>query len=76
MSIGDPDELIGSRKAGEREAERERPLANWRDLPCLSLLNLVYDVTPPDLVTAVVTERAILPCTSVPVILRIKPPEC
>ena len=74
--LGDPDELIGSRRAGEREVERERPLANWRDLPSLSLLNLVYDVTPPDLVTAVVTERAILPCTSVPVILRIKPLEC
>lgn len=34
-----------------------------------------YDVTPPELVTAVVTEVAILPCTSVPVILRIKPSE-
>jgi translation initiation factor eIF-2B subunit delta len=33
----------------------------------------MYDITPPDLVTAVVTELAILPCTSVPVILRIKP---
>ncbi|KAK3925613.1 Translation initiation factor eIF-2B subunit delta [Frankliniella fusca] len=74
--LADPDELIGSRRAGERETESERPLANWRDIPSLSLLNLVYDVTPPDLVTAVVTERAILPCTSVPVILRIKPTEC
>lgn len=74
--LGDPDELIGSRRAGERETECVRPLANWRDIPSLSLLNLVYDVTPPDLVTAVVTERAILPCTSVPVILRIKPTEC
>ncbi|KAK3932897.1 Translation initiation factor eIF-2B subunit delta [Frankliniella fusca] len=74
--LADPDELIGSRRAGERETGSERPLANWRDIPSLSLLNLVYDVTPPDLVTAVVTERAILPCTSVPVILRIKPTEC
>ncbi|XP_026275498.1 translation initiation factor eIF-2B subunit delta [Frankliniella occidentalis] len=74
--LADPDELIGSRRAGDREKEGERPLANWRDIPSLSLLNLVYDVTPPDLVTAVVTERAILPCTSVPVILRIKPTEC
>ncbi|KAL1123641.1 hypothetical protein AAG570_002717 [Ranatra chinensis] len=40
-------------------------------LPCLSPLSILYDVTPPDLVTAVVTEVAILPCTSVPVILRI-----
>ncbi|XP_039301486.1 translation initiation factor eIF-2B subunit delta [Nilaparvata lugens] len=38
-------------------------------------LSLAYDLTPPDLVTAVVTEVGILPCTSVPVILRIKPSE-
>jgi len=36
-------------------------------------LSLMYDVTPSDLVTAVVTELAILPCTSVPVVLRVKP---
>lgn len=41
----------------------------------LTVLNLLYDVTPPDLVTAVVTELAILPCTSVPVVLRLKPSE-
>lgn len=50
-------------------------LMNWKDTNCLKPLNLMYDVTPPDLVTAVVTELAILPCTSVPVILRIKPTE-
>lgn len=36
-------------------------------------LILNYDVTPPELVTAVVTEVSVLPCTSVPVILRMKP---
>jgi translation initiation factor eIF-2B subunit delta len=41
----------------------------------LTCLSLAYDITPPDLVTAVVTELAILPCTSVPVILRIRPSE-
>nr|XP_023011803.1 translation initiation factor eIF-2B subunit delta [Leptinotarsa decemlineata] len=41
----------------------------------LPALNLIYDVTPPDLVTAVVTELAILPCTSVPVVLRINLPK-
>lgn len=38
-------------------------------------LNLLYDITPPELVTAVVTELGFLPCTSVPVVLRIKPNE-
>lgn len=50
-------------------------LTNWKTKKLLNLLNIMYDVTPADLVTAVVTELAILPCTSVPVILRIKPSE-
>ncbi|XP_043466791.1 translation initiation factor eIF-2B subunit delta isoform X2 [Leptopilina heterotoma] len=50
-------------------------LANWKTKKSLNLLNITYDVTPADLVTAVVTELAILPPSSVPVILRIKPSE-
>lgn len=46
----------------------------WKSNIFLTPLTLMYDVTPSDLVTAVVTELAILPCTSVPVILRVKPP--
>lgn len=52
-------------------SEKPSPLNNWKDNSKLTPLNLLYDVTPPDLVTAVVTEIAILPCTSVPVVLRI-----
>lgn len=63
---GDPDELVRNSKEDIRE---------WRSYSTLTPLTLAYDVTPPDLVTAVVTELAILPCTSVPVILRIKPSE-
>lgn len=65
--MGEPDglaQLLG----GE-----EGPLSGWRNIPCLSLLNLSYDVTPPELVTAVATELAVLPCTSVPVVLRVRP---
>lgn len=46
------------------------PLASLKENKS-NILSLLYDVTPPDLVTAVVTELAILPCTSVPVVLRI-----
>lgn len=53
----------------------ESILTNWKDVNNLTPLNLLYDVTPPDLVTAVVTELGFLPCTSVPVVLRIKPNE-
>ncbi len=38
----------------------------------LTLLNLTYDVTPPDLISCVVTDMGMLPCTSVPVVLRVK----
>lgn len=71
--IGNPDDLI--LKSGTLENKTFNPLANWSTLTHLTPLNLCYDITPPELVTAVVTEVAILPCTSVPVILRIKPSE-
>lgn len=64
--LGNPDDLIMSNKCR---------LMNWESQNKLCPLNLNYDITPPELVTAVVTEVAILPCTSVPVILRIKPTE-
>jgi translation initiation factor eIF-2B subunit delta len=67
---GNPDDLIRT-----DSRSKEWPMSKWRSIGSLTPLNLTYDVTPPDLVTAVVTELAILPCTSVPVILRIKPTE-
>ncbi|XP_077261054.1 eukaryotic translation initiation factor 2B subunit delta [Temnothorax americanus] len=68
--LGNADELVNHQPNGKRSL-----LSNWRTKKSLNLLNITYDVTPADLVTAVVTELAILPCTSVPVILRIKPSE-
>lgn len=47
-------------------------LSEWRNNPKLRLLHLTYDVLPPELVTAVVTEKGTLPTTSVPVVLRVK----
>ncbi|XP_011505514.1 PREDICTED: translation initiation factor eIF-2B subunit delta [Ceratosolen solmsi marchali] len=69
--IGDPNQLI-TNSFGSCIKSR---LSNWKTKKTLNLLNITYDVTPANLVTAVVTELAILPCTSVPVILRIKPSE-
>lgn len=74
--IGRPDDLVlrptvKSTRLGAAGAASA--LANWRQVPQLTPLNLCYDITPPELVTAVVTELAILPCTSVPVILRMQP---
>ncbi|CAK1544430.1 unnamed protein product [Leptosia nina] len=66
--IGDPEALID-------KSDENSLLKDWRSNPNLNLLNLTYDVTPASLVTAVVTELAILPCTSAPVVLRFKTSE-
>ncbi|ETN62621.1 translation initiation factor 2b, delta subunit [Anopheles darlingi] len=72
--LGNPCDLVMAPKGGHRDLSEAKPmLAGWETISSLTILNLHYDVTPPELVTAVVTEVAILPCTSVPVILRIKP---
>ncbi|KAM7344239.1 eukaryotic translation initiation factor 2B subunit delta isoform 2-T2 [Cochliomyia hominivorax] len=62
--LGNPDDIVVDDKCC---------LSNWQAKHKMSPLNLNYDITPPELVTAVVTEVSVLPCTSVPVILRIKP---
>ncbi|XP_017753741.1 PREDICTED: translation initiation factor eIF-2B subunit delta-like [Eufriesea mexicana] len=69
--LGNADELARSYGNNAKISLLEK----WKTKKSLNLLNITYDVTPADLVTAVVTELAILPCTSVPVILRIKPSE-
>lgn len=61
----DPDDLIVTRKG-------KTQLENWQSVKSLGLLNLVYDVTPPDFVDLVITDLGMIPCTSVPVVLRVK----
>ncbi|XP_077148079.1 translation initiation factor eIF2B subunit delta isoform X1 [Ranitomeya variabilis] len=63
--LDDPDDLIVTRKG-------RCPLKDWDKNTSLRLLNLVYDVTPPDLVDLVITDLGMIPCTSVPVVLRVK----
>jgi len=46
--------------------------AAWKDIHGFNVLNLVYDVTPPELISMVITELGMIPCTSVPVVLRVK----
>ncbi|CAI5758289.1 unnamed protein product [Candida verbasci] len=52
------------------ESINDSPLANWKDLPNLNILNILYDLTPPEYIKKVVTELGSLPPSSVPVILR------
>ena len=62
LFIGDPDDLVPIGR---------NMLQGWKNLSSLGLLNLTYDVTASELVTMVVTEVGNIPCTSVPVILRL-----
>lgn len=57
------------KKDSEQEALAE-PLSNWKDIPYLNILNIMYDLTPPQYINKVVTELGSLPPSSVPVILR------
>ena len=59
--VADPDELIQGPKD---------PVWEWRDVPNLILLNIVYDLTPSEFIDMVVTEIGCLPSSSVPVIVR------
>ncbi|TKY73240.1 Translation initiation factor eIF-2B subunit delta [Spatholobus suberectus] len=45
-------------------------LDNWTSQDNLQLLNLFYDATPSDYVSAIVTDHGMIPPTSVPVIVR------
>lgn len=67
LTIGNPDDLVVQ---NPDEEDASKSLSNWRDVPNLRLLNLLYDVTPSKHITLVVTEVGLIPCTSAPVIWR------
>lgn len=89
--MGDPEDVVrtsdcamggGGARYGSNcgegtggDGESKEVLADWRDQPNLKLLNLMYDVTPSDFVSGIVTELGILPPTSVAVLLREMSPQ-
>lgn len=56
--------------AAAAEEAAAHPLKNWKKIPLLNILNIMYDLTPPHYINKVVTELGALPPSSVPVILR------
>lgn len=46
-------------------------LTNWEDVKRLQICNLMFDVTPADFITEIVTEAGNVPPTAVPVLYRI-----
>lgn len=65
--LGNPNELISNSCTSGSETTI---LHNWREEPNLRLLNPLYDLTPSEFVSGIVTEMGILPPTSVAVLLR------
>lgn len=60
-------------KVGGEEAQvdsSQSPLKDWKKIDNLNILNIMYDLTPPEFIKKVVTEFGSLPPSSVPVILR------
>ncbi|KAE9619919.1 hypothetical protein Lal_00040377 [Lupinus albus] len=63
--LGDPDVI--SHVSGRADVNY---LDGWADVENLQLLNLIYDATPSDYVSMLVTDYGMVPPTSVPVIVR------
>eukprot|EP00668_Euglena_longa_P012046 GGOE01014471.1.p1 GENE.GGOE01014471.1~~GGOE01014471.1.p1 ORF type:complete len:482 (-),score=117.84 GGOE01014471.1:184-1539(-) len=62
---GNPDDLMVNDDAGAASQ-----LGDWRKQENLSLVNMQYDLTPPEYITMLITEVGMIPPTSVPVIIR------
>ncbi|QLL31308.1 hypothetical protein HG536_0B01710 [Torulaspora globosa] len=45
-------------------------LDGWQNIPSLNIVNILYDLTPPEYIKKIITEFGALPPSSVPVILR------
>ncbi|OUM52229.1 hypothetical protein BVG19_g1397 [[Candida] boidinii] len=53
-----------------KEMENDSTLSNWKEITKLNILNILYDLTPPEYIQKIITEVGALPPSSVPVILR------
>lgn len=69
--LGDPLKMLSN-----LSKKRDSPLAEWKaenkDSDNINLLNLTYDITSPNFISCVITDMGMLPCSSVPVVIRIK----
>lgn len=57
-------------KKTEDKEEKKDTLKDWENIPNLNILNIMFDLTPPEYIKKVITELGALPPSSVPVILR------
>ncbi|KAL6721757.1 hypothetical protein ACLMJK_000862 [Lecanora helva] len=62
--IAPPEEMI-------LQDNSASPLSKWEEIPNLQILNLMYDLTPAEYISMVITEYGPIPPSSVPVIQRL-----
>ncbi len=62
--VAPPDELI-------LQGNKSTSLSKWRETPNLQLLNILYDLTPADYISILITEHGLLPPSSVPGVHRL-----
>ena len=55
----------------EDEDSKVKTLHDWKDIPGLQILNLMYDVTPAEYIRMVICEYGSVPPSSVPVVHRL-----
>lgn len=70
--LEDADDLLGGMPCSKcllTKSDRNT-MEGWKDNANLRILNLSYDLTPMEFVSAVVTEVGLVPPTSIPAILR------
>lgn len=61
----------GSKKTEEDSEPNAKTLHDWKDIPNLQILNLMYDVTPAEYIRMVICEYGSVPPSSVPVVHRL-----
>ena len=59
-----------SSQADAQGDQASHVLDDWQKLASLNIVNILYDLTPPEYINKVITEFGALPPSSVPVILR------
>eukprot|EP01134_Creolimax_fragrantissima_P003808 CFRG3808T1 len=63
-----PDDLIP--EPHRTDDPSPSPLEKYNIPSNINMINIVYDVTPPEFIDMVITEFGMIPCSSIPVILR------
>lgn len=64
------DSFVMNERGPASELVGQGVLVNWKQTPNLTVLNLMYDLTPAKYISLVITEIGVIPCTSAPVIWR------